>query len=129
MKPVYLSEIKAWHFSFVRYKIRLFGARFFVANQTKLSGWFHLVLNFLGPNDGQGIHIYYNGELKSVKDKPVQHTYAEGDRRIVIGRYYSGNNNTKYDRFASVQVDELLFFNQALKLDEISKYFDSLTVI
>ena len=87
----------------------------------KPSGWFHIVLNYLGPNNGEGVRIYYDGELKLEKSTPVRHVYSEGDRRIIIGKYYSIKNHVKHDMFASVQVDELLLFNEALNQDDISE--------
>ena len=41
--------------------------------------------------------------------------YSAGNGRIVVGKYYT--NDDKW--FASVQVDDLIFFNQSLTLQEI----------
>ena len=35
-----------------------------------LAGWTHVVLNYIGPNNGEGIRVYYNGtEVYSDTDK------------------------------------------------------------
>ena len=72
------------------------------------------MLNFIGPNNGQGISIYQDGEHKgneTTKDSTSSPDPSSG--RIVIGRLLNGH-------YASVQVDELLFFNQTLTESEIT---------
>ena len=44
-------------------------------------------------------------------------THVEGDGRIVFGRFYTDVD----DRYASVQMDQLLFFNHALTAPEMFK--------
>ena len=36
---------------------------YFCVEATKTSEWTHIVLNYIGPNDGQGIQIYQDGVL------------------------------------------------------------------
>ena len=81
------------------------------------SRWLHFVLNFIGPNDGEGIRIYLDGEM-------VQSVTAAGGfripprhSRIIIGR---STIDSYFGRYASLQMDELLFFNQALSEEEIA---------
>ena len=100
------------------YGIHISQGRFYTgANRT--ADWFHVVLNFIGPSDG--VRIYHDTvEVKRDKSKTAGN-FTHGDRRIVIGRRFSGSDK----RYASVQVDELLFFNQKLTETEIkmlSKY-------
>ena len=66
------------------------------------NGWTHIVLNFIGPNDEEGVRIYYNGE--EVKRDTIKSSsfHAAGDGRIVVGRYYPDRD----ERYACVQVDE-----------------------
>ena len=46
-------------------------------------------------------------------------SFTSGDGRIVVGRSY-----TKRDRdYASVQVDELVFFNQYLDIERVRKLY------
>ena len=73
------------------------------------------MLNYLGPNNGQGIRIYYNAtEVGSDTSKTVE-TKVAADGRIVVGRALTNYNHF----YASIHIDELIFFNQALSLEEI----------
>ena len=95
-----------------RYGIHLLDGRFY-GEADKLGDWFHVVLNFIGPSDG--IRIYHKG-VKVISDASKNEgNYTEGDKRIVIGRHFSRSD----ERYASIQMDELLFFNEALTEDEI----------
>ena len=73
------------------------------------------VLNFLGPNDEEGIRIYENGKHVGNHTIITQSSTTESNGRIVIGRAFTEINNY----YASVQVDELLFFNRSLTKQEI----------
>ena len=78
------------------------------------------MLNYIGPNNGQGIRMYHNGEQVASDTGKTGITNSAGDGRIVVGRYY-----TNADRdYATVQVDELIFFNQSLSVDEIRMLYD-----
>ena len=44
-------------------------------------------------------------------------TYQPGDGRIVVGRYYTN----KDQRYASVELDDLVFFNSSLTVPDIEK--------
>ena len=90
----------------------------YYASATKPDGWFHLIVNFIGQNNGVG--IYYGGELKTTDTSKYAAIHNPGDRRIVIGRYYTTYNGY----YNSVQMDELLFFNHSLtdiEIDLLSK--------
>ena len=54
-----------------------------------------------------GVRLNETGQTNSISNP--------GDGRIVIGRRYSGLD----EAYSSVQVDELLFFNQTLTEEEI----------
>ena len=105
-------------FTFSSYGIHISDGRFYT-RVNKTGDWFHVVLNFVWPRDG--IKIYHGGvEVKRDRSKAAGN-FTNGDRRIVIGRRFSGSD----ERYASVQMDELLFFNEALTKTEItilSKY-------
>ena len=48
-------------------------------------------------------------------------SYSPGDGRIVVGRYY-----TNYDgNYASVHVDELIYFDAALTNDDVQSIYNS----
>ena len=82
-------------------------------------GWFHLVLNFISPLEG--FKVYNDGAEVNRTIRNFQDTYNIRDSRIVIGRSF-----TEVDEdYASVEVDELLFFNEALTEPEINLLKDS----
>ena len=76
--------------------------------------WTHVLLNYQEPNDP--INVYYGGIEASITKGFTAYPFSAGDGRIVLGRRYTGND----EEYASVQVDELTFFNQALTPDQIS---------
>ena len=79
------------------------------------------MLNYLGPNNGEGIEIYYNGtEVKSDGVKQAR-SMSSGDGRIVVGRHYTDQDW----EYASVQVDELIYFNAALSSDHVQSIYNS----
>ena len=84
-----------------------------------LNGWFHLVLNYIGPADGQGITIYTDGDLQVSVTSRVTTSYTAGDGRVVIGRARTDLD----ERYASVEVDELTFWNRALTQQEIQAIY------
>ena len=51
------------------------------------AGWFHIVFNFIGPNDGQGFTVYHDGELvqNATRKRPIRN--FPRNSRIVIGRF------------------------------------------
>ena len=80
------------------------------------------MLNFVGPEPGKGFRVFYDGiELESFDSslKGVDLSSSPGDGRVVVGRYY-----TDQDRdYISVEIDELIFFNQALNNDNINTLY------
>ena len=74
-------------------------------------GWTHLVLNYIGPNNGQGIQIYFNGMQIGSDNTKSGTSYQPGDGRVILGRHHL--------RYAGADVDELLFFNKTLSDQEI----------
>ena len=88
---------------------------YFFAYVGNPSGWTHFVLNYIGPNNGQGIRFYFDGAevasdiIKWLKSK------SAGDGRVVIGRQYIDVD----DKYAGIDVDELLFFNETLSVQQM----------
>ena len=82
------------------------------------------MINYIGPNNGEGDEasmIFFNGtEVASKTTKPAQ-SYATGDGRIVVGRSYTHRD----ERYASVEVDELIFFNAALTGSDVMSIYNS----
>ena len=94
--------------------------RYFHARLFKPNGWTHVVLNYIGPNDGEGIRIYYDGvEVASNTIKSAQ-SLSAGDGRIVVGRFYPD----KDERYTSMQIDELIFFNTVLSTNDIKLLYN-----
>ena len=86
---------------------------YFMAYHPEPTGWTHVVLNYSGPNNG--IQMYMDGVEVGSDTTKAGGPYSAGDGRIVAGRYYTNQDRN----YASVQVDELLFFNQTLTAAEI----------
>ena len=79
------------------------------------------MLNYIGPDDGQGIKIYYNGqEVDSDTDKLVWNVPA-GDGRTLVGRLHTDQN----DYYSSLQIDELIYFNAALTGADVQSIYNS----
>ena len=72
-------------------------------------------MNYFGPNDGQGIRVYQDAELVAIAATLyTQHT-SPGDGEIAIGKLHI---ETPGD-YGSVVVDEMVFFEETLGIDEI----------
>ena len=72
--------------------------------------WTHLVHNFIGPNNGQGIRTYVDGVYAAsdtTKTPPA-------DGRVCAG-------NSAIEKYTSVDVDELLFFNHKLSDQQVEQ--------
>ena len=80
------------------------------------SGWTHVVINYIGPQNEQGIKIYFNGVRRRTDPTMDPHSYGIGNGHVVIGRYHTDID----DRYASVELDELIFFNKKLSESEIT---------
>ena len=66
------------------------------------SGWTHVVLNYIGPDNGQGIRIYYDGDETGSEVTLYSDSNVAGNGRIVIGRFET-------DRYGSVQLNVLQY--------------------
>ena len=77
------------------------------------------MLNYIGPEDGEGIRIYIDGQPagSSSSYDPLEPMAPSGDGRVIVGRYYTDDDSF----YATVDVDELLFFNEALTDDQVTK--------
>ena len=74
-------------------------------------------MNFLGQNDGQGTALYHDGVMVG-RSSTLSDTYRKSlsSRRIVIGKYAAVHDHF----YASLQMDELKFFNHSLTDAEIT---------
>ena len=85
------------------------------------TGWTHLVLNYIGPNDGQGIKVYYDGAEVENDTIKCGGSRSAGDGRIVVGRIYTNSD----EDYTSMQIDELIFFNKALSTTDIKLLYSA----
>ena len=89
-------------------------------SHSKPTGWTHIVLNYIGSNNGEGIRMYVNGtEVASDKYKTARSRPA-GDGRIVVGRYLIDTD----EYYSSIEVDELIYFNASLTSDEVQSIYN-----
>ena len=73
--------------------------------------WDHFVINYIGKTHEEKIRIYKNGVLAGwYKANYFPQSYPRGGTRLVIGRSYTEQDG----QYSSVDVDELLLFNQIL---------------
>ena len=63
-------------------------------------------------NDRKGVWVYYDGKQvgKDTSLETGSSVHDNGNGRIAVGRRFAESDQ----KYASVQLDELLFFNQAL---------------
>ena len=87
---------------------------YFTTQVNATVGWTHLVLNYIGPNNGQGVRMFIDGQEVASGTTQISRSGSVGDGRVVVGRTF-----INHQLHSSVQVDELVFFNQALSLDQI----------
>ena len=88
---------------------------------SKPSGWTHVVLNYIGPNDGEGIRGYVNGVEVASDTTKTNASHSAGDGRIVVGRFKTDTDLS----YASVHVDELIYFEASLTNDDVQSIYNS----
>ena len=81
-------------------------------------------MNYIGPNDGQGIRVYSNRLDVVSETTRVGGSYSTGDSRVVVGRISTDISENGY-RYRSMQLDELVFFNKALSTTEITAMYNA----
>ena len=77
------------------------------------SGWFHILLNFVGPNQGA-----INGFKVAQADYLGNGGTSVTDDSIRIGKYYI--SETASAQYGSLDIDELVIFDRSLTQDEIT---------
>ena len=80
--------------------------------------WFHMVFNYIGgsPTRGDSVIIYHDGAEVGSNTQKTQKVRNTGPGVVVIGRYFV---QFQEQYFASVMLDELLFFNRYLTAQEV----------
>ena len=91
---------------------------FFSVDVAPVTGWFHLAVVYLGPNDGQGLIVYVNRtKVKKCAQRSNRGT-SPGNGQLVIGNKLIGS-----DDYSSVAVDELTLWNRELSDQEIEDLY------
>ena len=76
------------------------------------SSFLHIVLNYIGPSNGQGFRIYLDGAFYYSVQTKATTAISSGDGRVVVGRFHTEDDE-------SFDIDELLLFNHQLSDQEI----------
>ena len=80
------------------------------------------MLNYIGPNNGQGIKVYFNGEETVARNICTgSATFQNGDGQVVVGRLLTNKDHS----YASAEVDELIYFDMSLDILQIKAIYDS----
>ena len=81
-----------------------------------------MIFNYIGTGHGEGVTIYHDGveELRKDYRNNNPYGYAAGSGVVVIGRPYPSSD----EKYASVMVDESMFFNRKLTLEEIENLYN-----
>ena len=110
---------------FFSYRLFLIDGRFWATSTTEIAygQWVHLAFVYHGPNEGEGISIYYNGERVSEDRTKHEISVSPSDENtaIVIGRRF----RLKDSYYVSVAVDELMLWNRPLSDNDIQNFTDS----
>ena len=72
----------------------------FAAIHPNPSGWTHFLLNYIGPNNGGGIRMFYNGQQVSTDTEKLSIERSAGDGRLVVGRGYTNVNRALIHQYA-----------------------------
>ena len=80
------------------------------------SGWTHVVGNYIGPSDG--VRLFIDGEQVASDTTKYERSYSAGNGSIVLGRRFTQTQRNQ--KYGSGHVDELIFVNQALTLQQIA---------
>ena len=78
------------------------------------------MLNFIGRNGGEGIEAFKDGARRQFSRYGATSTYTASEGRVVIGRRYVSRSQD----YAQVELDELIFFNQALQGEEVRELYN-----
>ena len=79
-----------------------------------------MVVNYFGPNNGQGFKTYFNGDVAFTDTWKSALQTTLSNENIVIGRLYTDIDGY----YTSIEMDELLFFNHTLSTEEINSLYN-----
>ena len=91
----------------------------FRVSHTRPTGWTHIVLNYIGPSDGEGIRIYYDGAEVANDMTKSKGLFNPADGGILVAKVAYGDYG-----YTSLQIDELIFFNKTLSTTDITATYN-----
>ena len=111
-------------FPYSRYVVASLHEELLIEDIPRIDGvWFHIVLNFFGFSDEEGITVYHDGVQlnNTVKRRTISSANVyTSDRRIILGKSFDDNIVFATNRvYSSVSIDELGFHNHILTDKEI----------
>ena len=83
--------------------------------------WVHLVMNYIGPRNGQGFQVFQDGTLAGGTQSRGHFDATPGNGSLVLGKRYVNED----DNYAWIDVDELVFFNRKLTAQEVTKIYNN----
>ena len=78
------------------------------------------MLNYIGPNIGEGIQAFKDGAFKERHPSGAEGNHPVSNGQKVVGRRYPDRSQN----YAHVEVDELVFFNKALSNEEVRELYN-----
>ena len=67
--------------------------RWFCTHAAPHADWTHVVLNYLGPEAGEGIRVYYDGVQTGSDDTERPVTFPSGLGGVALGRLYTDKDD------------------------------------
>ena len=83
--------------------------------------WIHLVMNYIGPNNGEGLEVFQDGTLVEGTQSGGNFDATKGNGTLVLGKRYVDED----DNYAWIDLDELVFFNRKLTASEVMKIYNN----
>ena len=111
-------------FTYFSFQLTVSDGEFSAFVATTPNEWIHVVINYIGPDEQQGIETYLNGVMCEDSNTKSASTHGNlpGEARIIIGRNLA--QTSVATNYASVDIDELLFFNATLTPEHITSLFN-----
>ena len=102
-----------------RFDFHVLDGAFHKSVRRSCDDWLHVVINFIGADEGA--EAYVNGGEHHIRTSyKLPQNYTQGIGRIVIGRFSVEENKS----YASLEMDELLFFNETLTAEEVTSLYN-----
>ena len=59
---------------------------YFETHANTVPGWFHIVLNYVGSNNGQEIRMFVDGQEMATTSTKISRSDSNGNGRVVVGK-------------------------------------------